>query len=161
MIRRCFIALLACGISGAYTYAQGGAPAIPAPVDLQRDGAQSRREGKPVVILFSLPGCAFCQVVRQNYLLPLLRDSTQKERPIIREIDITSTKSLVGFHGEQASHQSIAKELHIRFAPTVVFLDASGRLLTQPIIGGDTAGLYGGYLENAFDESAKKLGFAQ
>lgn len=130
---------------------------LPAPVDLQKDGAQGRREGKPVVILFSLPGCAFCHVVRQNYLMPMLRNVPAKDRPIIREVEITSTQTFVGFKGEPTSHQHFAKNFHIRFAPTVVFLDPSGQFLTDPIIGGDTAGLYGGYLDRAFAEAAKML----
>lgn len=137
--------------------AGGNAAVLPAPVDLQQDAAQSRREGKPVVILFSLPGCAFCHVVRQNYLAPLLRNPLAKDRPIIREVEITSRQAFVGFKGEPTSHQHFAKSFHIRFAPTVVFLDPSGQLLTEPIIGGDAAGLYGGYLDNAFAEAAKKL----
>ncbi|HYD61615.1 MAG TPA: thioredoxin fold domain-containing protein [Noviherbaspirillum sp.] len=118
---------------------------------------QAQQEGKPVVILFSLPGCSFCRVVRQNYLAPLLRDLPVKERPIIREAEIDGTQTFVGFTGQIVSHRSLARTLNIRFAPTVVFLDSSGHSLTEPIIGGDVAGLYGGYLDKAFSEATKKL----
>jgi thioredoxin-related protein len=131
--------------------------AIPAPVDLTRDARQATREGKPIVILFALPGCPFCETVRQNYLAPLLRDLPLKERPIIREIEIDSPRTFAGFKGELSSHRSLAKSFNIRLAPTVVFLDPAGQLLTQPIVGGDSAGMYGGYLENAFAEAAQKL----
>lgn len=130
---------------------------LPAPTDLRQDAAQAQREGKPVVILFSLPGCAFCHVVRQNYLAPLLRNTPARDRPIIREVEITGTRVFAGFQGEPVTHEGLAKHLHIRFAPTVVFLDSSGRHATEPIVGGDTAGWYGAYLDKAFAEAARKL----
>jgi thioredoxin-related protein len=160
MIARILIALSICAAIAASAHA-GAEPLLPAPVNLQRDAVQARERSKPVVVLFTLPGCAFCQEVRQNYLAPLLRALPASSRPIIREIDITSEQSFVGFEGEPTSQQRFAKKLNIRFAPTVVFLDAFGHLLTAPIVGGDTAGLYGGYLENAFAEAEKKISAAR
>lgn len=135
--------------------------AIPALEDLRRDAAQARREAKPVVLFFTLPGCQYCQVVRQNYLLPLLRDQRVSARPIIREVDIGSEHPVNGWNGATTSHRDVAKDFRVRFAPTVIFLDAAGRMLTEPIVGGDAAGLYGGYLDNAFAESTQKVSAAR
>ncbi len=151
---RSLIAFLLCWFAGAHA---GAAVTLPAPLDLQRDARQAQESGKPVLILFSLPGCRFCDEVRQNYLAPLLRGVPEAARPIIREIEIGGTQTFVGLQGERTSHRSFASKLNIRIAPTVVLIDASGQHLTAPIVGGDTAGLYGGYLDNAFDEAAKKL----
>lgn len=130
---------------------------LQAPVDLRSDGELASARGKPVVILFSFPGCVYCQVVRQNYLFPLVRDLPERQQPVIREIEINGSASFVGFQGEQISHQVFAQQYKVRVAPTVLFLDGAGALLAPPIIGGDTAGLYGGYLDNAFAEAAEKL----
>ena len=158
MTTRILIATFLC-LALARTVDAAGA-ALPAPVDLQRDAVQAQQEGKPVVILFSLPGCSFCEVVRRNDLTPLLRDLPAKERPIIREVEIDGAQTFVGFKGEIVSHRTLARMLNVRFAPTVVFLDSSGHPLTEPIVGGDVAGLYGGYLDKAFSESTKKLAAA-
>ena len=45
-------------------------------------------------------------------------------------------------------------------AVIVLFVDARGKLLAEPIVGGDVSGLYGGYLDNAFSEARKKLSAA-
>lgn len=146
-------ALCATGSSGA----TGARATLPSPVDLHADGAKAAARGTPVVFLFSLPGCAFCDVVRQNYLAPLLRDLPEAQRPVIREVQINGNASLIGFNREPSSHQALARSYGARFAPTVVMVDGKGNILTAPIVGGDTAGLYGGYLDNAFSEAARKL----
>lgn len=130
---------------------------LPAPVDLAKDGAEAAARRQPVVILFSLPGCHYCDVVRQHYLVPLIRDLPAQDRPVIREVRINGRALFAGFDGARIMHSDFAARYDVRFAPTVVFLDRRGAPLSQPIVGGDTAGLYGGYLDNAFAEAARKL----
>jgi hypothetical protein len=136
------------------------AATLPAPADLALEGAGARGEGKPLILFFSFPGCQFCHVVRQNYLSPLLRTGKVGQRPVIRELDITSTQKVGGFDGAPGTQQAIARQYGIRVAPTVLFVDAHGKLLAEPIVGGDVSGLYGGYLDNAFSEAQKRLSAA-
>lgn len=137
--------------------AAGARATLPPPLDLHADGAKAAARGTPVVFLFSLPGCAFCDVVRRNYLAPLLRDLPEAQQPVIREVQINGNASFIGFNREPTSHQALARSYGVRFAPTVVMVDGKGNILAEPIVGGDTAGLYGGYLDNAFSEAARKL----
>jgi hypothetical protein len=130
---------------------------IPMLDDLPGDAVRARETGKPIIILFSLPGCPFCHVVRQHYLIPLLRDRKPQDQPVLREVDITSAHSVKGFDNAVTSHLAIAKVFNIRIAPTVVFLDAEGQLLSNAIVGGDTTGLYGGYLDRALEDAERKL----
>lgn len=127
------------------------------PTDLTKDGEQAVLNGRPIVLLFTLPGCSFCEVVRKNYLIPMQRDSREELRPIIREVIITDKRKFIGFNKELISHGELAKKYGVRTAPTVVMVDSAGKLLTQPIVGGDIAGLYGGYLDNAITEARSKL----
>jgi thioredoxin-related protein len=152
-MRAPLVALLLAVWAGAHA-AQPAA--LPEPMNLHADGIQSAQHRKPVVILFSLPGCAYCEVVRKNYLVPLLKESAAL-RPIIREVDISANKRFADFRQKQVSHRELADRYGVRVAPTVIFIDSAGNLLTEPIIGGDTAGLYGGYLDNAFAEATRKL----
>lgn len=141
----------------ASTHAAGRHAALPAPVDLAEDGRLAASGAQPVVILFSLAGCPYCDVVRQNYLLPLTRDLPERSRPVVREVQVNGSASFIGFNGERMSHQAFARQYGVRFAPTVILVDRNGKPLAAPIIGGDTAGLYGGYLDNAFAEATRKL----
>ncbi len=156
-----FLLCLLCLLWTGHVVADNKAAAIPMVSDLARDGAQAEREGKPVILFFSLPGCPFCHVVRNNYLYPLLRDSKRRERPIIREVDMASAQSVQNFDRGSATPRSIAMKYKVIAAPTVIFVDARGCMLAPPIIGGDIAGVYGGYLDNAFDASAQKIAAAK
>ena len=123
--------------------------------DLQADAVLSAKTHRPIIILFSLPGCRFCDEIRQNYLLPLLNDAAPADRPILREIVITGSQQFTGFGGEKTSEQMVAKSYGVRVAPSVLMLDASGALVVPPVVGGDTSGLYGGYLSGALSQAAR------
>ncbi|MGV3742604.1 MAG: hypothetical protein ACO1NO_09880 [Burkholderiaceae bacterium] len=86
-----------------------------------------------------------------------MRTSASANRPVIREVDMTSASSFLGFDGKSISGAQFAKAHAVQVAPTVLFLGPSGQQLTAPIVGGDIAGMYGAYLDNAFVEASRKL----
>ena len=137
------------------TFAQH-ASMLPVPQNLQKDAARATTENKPLVIMFALPDCPFCKVVRRNYLLPLLNEGPENERPVIRELQITSRESLTGFDGMTTTQSALAKKYGVRMAPTLVFVDASGELLVPPLVGGEGA-FYLAYLDRAFADATKNL----
>ncbi len=137
--------------------ASQSAETLPASSNLQQDGALTLSEGKPLILLFSLPDCPYCKVVRQSYLLPMLREAEPAERPVIRELQITSGESLVGFDGSRTTQAAVARQFAVRIAPTVVFVDANGTVLSPAIVGGDGHGFYSAYLDRALAESARKI----
>lgn len=150
-------ALLAQSPSFAQTAAISDATMLAVPDDLQRDGAQAQAVGEPLVLMFSLPDCPYCKVVRNNYLLPMLREADPGHQPVIRELQITSGKTLTGFDGARTTQAAVAKQYGVRMAPTLVFVDAAGQPLTDPIVGGDGHGFYAAYLDRAFAEARKSL----
>jgi hypothetical protein len=133
------------------------AGALPPMADLHADGQQAQREGKPLVLFFSLPGCAYCEVVRRNYLAPLLRDAAVDKRPLIREAELAGEQAIIGIDGALTTPKAVAARYHVRVAPSVVLVDGEGRLLAAPLVGGDTSGMYGAYLDNAFEEAQRKV----
>lgn len=141
--------------------ASGKTTSLSAPTDLVQEAKAAAAQGKPLVILVSMAGCAFCDVVRRNYLLPLTRTSAPTNRPLIREVDMTSAISFLGFDGKSISSAQFAKSYAVQVAPTVLFFGPSGQQLAAPIVGGDVAGMYSAYLENAFVEASRKLSIAR
>ncbi len=99
------------------------------------------------VVMFSLPDCPYCVAVREAYLPALPHDPRFAERVRIREVSIGSTRQLIDFDGTKTSHAEVARRLRVKFAPTVLFLDASGQPRAEALLGGDSVGLYGGYLD--------------
>ena len=134
------------------------APAIPLAMDLQADGRLVRRRLAPIVVLFSLPGCPYCEIVRRSHLAPLLADPKQSSRVIVRQVDIDSDEAVVGFSGERTTHAAIAKAHDVRSAPVVAFWDGEGRPIAEPLKGMLLADFYSAYLESALQAARKRLG---
>ena len=99
------------------------------------------------VVLFSLPDCPYCVAIRDAYLPALPDDPRFRERVRIREVSIGSPRSLTDFAGRPARHSDVARRYGVKFAPTVLFLDRNGQARAEALLGGDSVGLYGGYLD--------------
>ena len=152
---RCLLLLLCLlPLAVAAQSAQSHGAKLLVPENLQLDSKQAQSENKPLVLMFSLPDCPYCKVVRTNYLEPMLREGTAAERPVIRELQINSRKSLTDFDGSLTTQSALAKRYQVRMAPTLVFVDAAGQMLAAPIVGGEH-GFYTAYLDRAFAEAAK------
>ncbi len=152
LMRRLFaLAFFLC--LSAVAFAQSQAPTLPVADNLQQQASDAQAAGKPLVLMFSLPDCPYCKVVRRNYLGPLLREANP---PVIRELTMTSRQSIRDYDGSATTPAALAKRYGVLVAPTLVFVDASGEMLADPLVGGDNQ-FYDAYLDRAFDESHKKL----
>lgn len=154
--RLAWIGLILCAPAFAGTHAPKHI-SLPTPVDLRHEGQLIQQKGKPLVVLFSLPGCPFCKEVRENYLVPLVRDAAPADQAIVREIDITSNGTLKDFDGKPVSQKDFAARYKVQVTPTVLMLDAAGKPLAEPLVGSGMAGFYGAYLDNALAASRKGL----
>lgn len=135
-------------LASAFAFA---APAVPLLTDWQADSREAARSQRPVVLFFTLPGCRYCEDVRQRYMLSLVR-----EGKLVREVVLGSAAPVSGLEGA-TTQDAVVRKFGVRAAPTVLFVDARGRALAEPIVGGDVAGMYGGYLDNAFERAGREL----
>ena len=136
--------------------AVAAAAAVPVAANLQRDGIDAARSATPLVLFFTLPDCSYCHTVRHNYLAPLVRGDSGR-RYIVREIPIEGTRSVVGLDGKTATQGALARQFGARFGPTVLFVDAAGKPLAPALVGGDTAGMYGAYLDARLAGARERL----
>lgn len=158
--RRFLVAAPALGLGGLGLALPAGAAAdgeLPLANDLLADGRLARERKVPMVILFSLPGCPYCEIVRRSQLAPMLRDPRQSARAIIREIDIDSDAPLVGFAGERTTHAQVARGHGVRAAPVVAFWDGTGKPIAEPLRGMLLPDFYSAYLEAALAAAESKL----
>lgn len=148
------------GIVGALLAAAAvtaaAAPAVPLAADLRRDSIEAARSNAPLVLFFTLPDCSYCHTVRHNYLAPLVRGEGGR-RYIVREIAIEGAGRAAGLDGKPATHRALAQRFGARFGPTVMFVDAAGKQLAPPLVGGDTAGMYGAYLDGRLADANARL----
>ena len=126
-------------LAGAVIPARAG-NGLPAAVDLQRDASEGA-----VLVLFSLPGCSYCEAVRTQHLLPMQRE--QGGRLAIREVDMASDALLRDFAGARVSQRQFARAQGARIAPTVMAFGRGGGRAGEPIVGAKIPEFYGHYLE--------------
>lgn len=149
---RWLAAILAC-----MPLALGAAPLeLPAPRNLQQEAADMARTGKPMVVLYSRPGCQWCDQAR-TYLAPMARAADSRDAALYRQIDLDSDAPLVDFQGRRGTQRSFAERERVRFTPTVVVYGPRGERLAEPIVGMRLADFYGQYLEQAITTARERL----
>jgi hypothetical protein len=107
--------------------------------------------GNPLTVMISLEGCAYCRVVREHFLVPLV----QQGLPVV-QIDWRSQQTLEDFTA-QTTHDEAVRRWKIRVAPTLLFLGRGGRELAPRLVGVSSVDFYGAYLEARLQESRKVL----
>jgi len=92
-----------------------------------------------------------CEQVRQNYLSGLVQRGE-----IVREVVIDSSQPISGF-ASAGTHRELARFEGVKVAPVVLLADACGKPMADPIVGGDVAGFYSAYLDQAFEQAKRHL----
>ncbi len=127
--------------------------ALPVPASLQQAAQAAFAQREPLVLLVSLPGCPYCELVRRSYLLP-----QRAEGLPVWQIDVTDQRRpILDFAGEPASGAVLARRWKASFAPTVLFFDRQGQEIAPRLIGIAVPDFYGAYLDDAWALARKKL----
>ncbi len=118
--------------------------ALPVPASLASAALLAKSKGEPLVLLISLPGCVYCELVRRSYLLPArLNDGLQAW-----QLNVTDkTTPLLGFDGQPTTAAAQANAFKASFTPTVLFLGSQGQELAERLVGIAVPDFYGAYLE--------------
>ncbi|NNF97311.1 MAG: thioredoxin fold domain-containing protein [Halobacteria archaeon] len=125
--------------------------------DLQVVGQEARVRKLPILIMFSIRDCPYCDVVREEFLKPMLRSGDYTDRVIMLELYSDSYARVRDFNGELISAGELIHRYKAGFAPTVVFLDSQGNEQAERLIGITTRDFYGGFLDESIDESLQRV----
>ncbi len=160
--RRQFVALVMllaahCSLTNAEESvpAPRGQTSLPVALDLAADGRIAGAQGVPVLILFSLPGCPYCEAIRRSYLMPML--SEVPPRAVLRQVDIDSSRVLNDFQGKPLSHEAFATREGIALTPVVAFSGPDGKPVADRLVGAMLPDFYGSYLDDALAKAAAKI----
>ena len=111
--------------------------------------------GRVTVVLFSQPDCEFCAEVREHYLRPM--SLARVRRIVIAEANIELTAPIRDWSGKDVPQREFARTRGARFAPTVMFFDAQGKPVADPIVG-LSKDYFGAYLEQRLQLALKAAG---
>ena len=132
--------------------------ALPVPASLPAAAEAATRLGEPLVLLVTLPGCPFCELVRRSYLLPARQDAGLQAW----QLDVTNrSAALLGFDGKTTTAALQTSAWKASFTPTVLFLGARGQELAERLVGIAVPDFYGAYLEDRLAAARKVLAEAR
>jgi hypothetical protein len=128
--------------------------ALPTTDSLPAAARAAAAQGQPLVVMTTLKGCPFCDVARNNYLGPMLRQG----QVVAIQLDMTDrTSALTGFDGKPTTPAAQVTAWKARLAPTVLFLGTDGRELAERLRGVAVQDMFGAYLDMRLSESRKLL----
>lgn len=125
---------------------------LPPVRNLQQSVLQAAARDQPLIVMFSLPSCPYCEKLRRTQYQFLA-----KEGYLVQQIEITSRAPVTGFDGKRTTGVQLAREYGIKLAPTVLFFGPGGKEIGERITGASTEDFYGAFIDRALKESAKAL----
>jgi len=130
---------------------------LPKAVDLRSDGAIVEQRELPLLVMVSRDHCSFCERLKRQILVPMLRSGQYEDRVLIRELTIDPGNEVRDFGGETVATAELAGRYGIFLTPTLLFLDSRGGELTQRMLGINTPEMYGWYLDRSLEEARAQL----
>ncbi len=142
----------ALGLAGAARAAD-----VPMSTDLQAESARAAALNVPLIVVFTSPTCHYCEIVKRDYLLPMMKNPDTAGAVVIRQIVTDSSARLKDFHGRITTQAAFAGAQGVTLTPTVAFFDDRGREVAKPIVGLLNPDYYYGYLEDAVAQAKKQI----
>ncbi len=154
LARRSMLKATGLWLAAPSAFAQTAVLTLSSTASLEQAQTLAAASGNPLVVLVSLDGCPFCKIVRENYLLPMVRE---QKLPVV-QVDMRSQTLIRDFNGKSITQDQLIKQWSVRVAPTVLFLGKGGQELADRLKGSYISDFYGAYLESRIAQARKTLG---
>ena len=125
--------------------------------DLRDEALAARANNLVLVLEFSSEYCSFCRKLEDLFLLPMQRNAEYDTKILIRSVSLDSFETLVDFDGRSLSTSEFASRYAVSLTPTLLFLNADGRELSEKLVGIWSEDFYGGFIDNRIDEARERL----
>ena len=120
------------GIVYQYEEEQERTSQIPAVTSFEEEMKQA---GKPIMVEFSTPWCAYCEALEVEILEPLMRSEKYSEAIIIRKLHVNTYSDVIGFDGKRYKTAEFSSKYGVDLYPTLVFFDTEGREISKRVVG--------------------------
>ena len=126
---------------------------LPTPASLQATARLATQKGEPLVILVSLPGCPWCELLRRNYLLPMRGEGVHAFQITVND----GTTVVADFAGNPSSGQHITDLYKAKMNPTLLFFNARGEEIAPRIVGVASTELIGNQIDQSLQTARAVL----
>lgn len=103
--------------------------------NLHKDSKKSQEKSLPILMMFSVDDCAYCEKVKNDILKPMIKSGEYKNKVIIRHLNTSKDSEIIDFANEESSAQELASFYGVSFFPTIVLLNHKGQALSGHIVG--------------------------
>lgn len=133
------------------------AEGVPPAQDLQQDAAAARAIDGALLVILVGQRCVYCERVLNEFLIPMSRNRQYQEKLVMRRLVVSDDSPIRDFEGRPSTPRKLARQYGYSLVPTVLLLDAKGRMLAKPVVGLTTVDYYGMYLDEAIDLAVNKI----
>lgn len=124
--------------------------------DFSQLAKTARTKDKIIMLEVSASNCDYCELLEEEFIKPMLRSGDYNE-VLIRKIEMDSVDTIKDFSGEATNPDEFTRQLKIKLTPTLLFFDGHGNEISPRILGINSLGLYGGYLDEAIKLGLQKI----
>lgn len=125
---------------------------LPAAADLPAQIRAAAARGQPLVLMVTMAGCGFCDIVRRHYLAPM-RSAGEL---VAVQIDLHGQRPIRSPAGQTAREFELVRRWDVTTVPTLLFLGPRGEELAPRLVG-FSEHFYGGYLADALVQARSRL----
>jgi len=137
-----------------------GATSIEVPVirDIREEAKLAQKNNLPILIIFSSDHCPFCDLVKEDFLKPMLISGDYTHRTLIREVNVDDGNEMINFDGQEISADTFTYRYNVSLFPTMLMLDYHGKKVSHRILGVNTPEMFGGRIDAMIDKANMELG---
>jgi len=133
------------------------APGLLPADDLQQLGQTAGERGVPILLMVSQSHCGYCELMKNEVLIPMQLSGDYQQRTLLRELMIDPGEMVTNFQGQRESADAFRARYKVRVTPTLLFLDARGREAAERILGINTVDYLLFYIEEALDDARETM----
>ncbi|MHB1668961.1 thioredoxin fold domain-containing protein [Thiomonas sp.] len=145
--------LIAMGLSFTLAGLSRADTPLPPARDLQSSAVQAASRHQPLVVMFSYPGCTYCERLRKSTYQWLVKDGYA-----VQQVEMEPDYRLLGFDGKPTTGKALAQKYGVQLAPTVLFFGPGGREVAGRLAGAGQPDFYQAFVDRALKEGAAQLG---
>ena len=126
---------------------------LPLPIDLAQVSRAAAQGGQPLVLMVSLPGCPWCELLRRNYLTPLRAEGLPAFEFMVND----RSNALRDFQGKNTLPAALASQWKVSITPTLLFFNAQGQEIAPRIEGVASADFIGAVIDERLASARERI----